>query len=231
LRSIAEARCFRDSAFALRYADLRSFASKKSQTVENDRERIVPFTSGQIQRSLDQLCLMRPLTGAEMDFDDDDIGLLLRLKHDEQPPASSYENFLSEFRRRQRDQLLRQPLLSICPDRAQNFVLRLDGRSLAPYPAAIAAVLVCGAVVSIRIYQQPDTTQFAVENSPVPSTPLANAEREFNLAPPAMPRTFNTEPILLPRNRDVLVLPVDALDSEEFIPLTSNGKHSTIIRC
>jgi hypothetical protein len=59
-------------------------------------------------------------------FDDDDIALLLRLKRDEQPPPSYYENFLSEFRRRQRDQLLRQPLLSICLDRVQNFVLRLD---------------------------------------------------------------------------------------------------------
>ena len=34
-----------------------------------------------------------------------------------------------------------------------------------------------------------------------------------------MPRTFNAEPILLRRSRDVLVLLVDSLDSEEFIPL------------
>ena len=87
-------------------------------------------------------------------FDDDDIALLLRLKRDEQPPASYYENFLSEFRRRQRDQLLRQSVLTICLERAQNFVFRLDVRSLAPYPATVVAVLVCGAVVSIRIYRQ-----------------------------------------------------------------------------
>ena len=35
-----------------------------------------------------------------------------------------------------------------------------------------------------------------------------------------MPRTFNAEPILLRRSRDVLVLLVDSLDSEEFIPLS-----------
>jgi hypothetical protein len=54
---------------------------------------------------------------------------------------------------------------------------------------------------------------------PVPSTRPANAEREFNLAPPAMPRTFNAEPIPLPRSRDVPVLPSDALGSDQFVPL------------
>jgi hypothetical protein len=40
-------------------------------------------------------------------FGDDDISQLLRLKRYEPPPASYYENFLSEFRRRQRDECLR----------------------------------------------------------------------------------------------------------------------------
>lgn len=102
-----------------------------------------------------------------MDSTDDDIALLLRLKRDEQPPASYYENFLSEFRRRQRDQLLRQSVLTIYVERAQNFVLRFDVRSLAPYPAAVAAVLVCGMVVSIRIYQQPEPAQVTHQNSPI----------------------------------------------------------------
>ena len=43
-------------------------------------------------------------------FDDDDIALLLRLKRYEQPPPDYFENFLSEFRRRQRDEFLRQPV-------------------------------------------------------------------------------------------------------------------------
>ena len=38
MRSVADARCFGHSAFALRDAELRSFAAKNSQTVENDRE-------------------------------------------------------------------------------------------------------------------------------------------------------------------------------------------------
>jgi hypothetical protein len=147
-------------------------------------------------------------------FGDNKIARLLRLERYEQPPASYYENFLSEFRRRQRDELRHQPLWSVCVDRAHDFVLRHNVRLRAAYPGGIAAVVACAAIISITIYQQPDTTQFAVENSPVLSTPPANAEREFKRAPPAMPRTFNAEPILLPRSRDVLVLPVDALDSE-----------------
>ena len=63
---------------------------------------------------------MSQKTGAEMDpFDDHEIVRLLRLKRDEQPPASYYGNFLSEFRRRQRDELLRQPVWRICFERAQ----------------------------------------------------------------------------------------------------------------
>jgi cytochrome c553 len=48
--------------------------------------------------------------GRKMDsFGNDEIARLLRLKRYEQPPADYFENFLSEFRRRQRDELLRQP--------------------------------------------------------------------------------------------------------------------------
>jgi hypothetical protein len=39
LHSIADARCFSRSAFAAHYAELRRFAAKNSQTVENDREK------------------------------------------------------------------------------------------------------------------------------------------------------------------------------------------------
>jgi len=52
-------------------------------------------------------------------FGNDEIARLLRLKRYEQPPASYYENFLSEFRRRQRDELLRQRVCRICFERAR----------------------------------------------------------------------------------------------------------------
>ena len=149
-------------------------------------------------------------------FGDDDIAQLLRLKRYEQPPASYYENFLSEFRRRQRDELLRQPVWRICFERAHGFALRHNVR---PYPAGVAVVVACAAVVSIKIYQQPEHVQIAVESSPVPSTPPANAEREFNLAPSAMPRTFNAELNFLPGSRDIPLLPADLLRSDQFVPL------------
>ena len=51
-------------------------------------------------------------------FGNDEIARLLRLKRYEQPPPAYFENFLHEFRRRQRDQLFRQPLWRICFARA-----------------------------------------------------------------------------------------------------------------
>jgi len=48
------------------------------------------------------------------EFDDREIARLLRLKRYEQPPPGYFENFLHEFHRRQRDELLRQPLWRIC---------------------------------------------------------------------------------------------------------------------
>jgi hypothetical protein len=115
--------------------------------------------------------------------------------------------------------LLREPLWSICVDRVRDFVFQYNLRPLAGYSAAIVVVIVCAAAISITIYHQPEHVQFAVESSPVPSTRPANAEREFNLAPPAMPRTFNTGSILLATSRDVPVLPSDALGSDQFVPL------------
>ena len=51
------------------------------------------------------------------------------------------------------------------------------------------------------------------------STPPANAEREFNLAPQAAARTFSAEPILRPRRRAIPFLQADLLRSDEFVPL------------
>jgi hypothetical protein len=41
LHIIAEARCFRPTPFAARYAELRRFAAENRQAVENDREIII----------------------------------------------------------------------------------------------------------------------------------------------------------------------------------------------
>src|SRR5207245_11647415 len=105
------------------------------------------------------------------EFDDSEIARLLRLKRYEQPPPVYFENFLHEFHRRQRDELLRQPLWRICLERAHNFMLQLNVRSLTSYPAAVTAVLLCAAIISLNIYQQPEPARVALQSPPTISVP------------------------------------------------------------
>ena len=129
------------------------------------------------------------------EFNDNEIARLLRLKRYEQPPPGYFENFLHEFHRRQRDELLRQPLWRICLERAQNFMSQLDMRSLASYPTAVAAVLVCAAIFLLKIYQQPETARVATQSPLTLSMPL-NAEEEWNLASPRVgTQIFRTQPV------------------------------------
>jgi hypothetical protein len=148
---------------------------------------------------------------------DDHIAQLLRLKRYEQPPPDYFENFLHEFHRRQRerDELFRQPLWRICVECAEGFALRLNIRSLAP--AGIAVLVASAALFSIRLYQQPDTNQLAVQESPIPSTPL-NGEKELDFSPPVL-TPFDIRPTVLSERRDFPVLSTDRLRSDEFVRL------------
>lgn len=128
------------------------------------------------------------------EFDDREIARLLRLKRYEQPPPGYFEDFMHEFHRRQRDELLRQPLWRICLERVHAFMLRLDVRSLTSYPAAVTAVLVCAAVISLKIYQQPETARVALQSPPALSTPVS-AEGELNLASPVSMQILRTQPV------------------------------------
>ncbi len=91
------------------------------------------------------------------EFNENDIGTLLRLKRHEQPPPDYFDNFLHEFHRRQRAELLRQPLWRIALQRAQDFMLQLNVPTLTSYPAAATAVVVCAAVLSLKVYQTPES--------------------------------------------------------------------------
>jgi hypothetical protein len=138
------------------------------------------------------------------DQDDRDIATLLRLKKYEQPPPAYFENFLHEFHRRQRDELLRQPLWRICLERAHDFMFKLNVPSLTSYPAAATALLAFAAVISLKIYQTPQGSNLA-ENRPVLSVP-AQPENEWTLASPvSATRVFSTTPLrsnsLLPTHR------------------------------
>ena len=102
---------------------------------------------------------------------EEQIGKLLRLKKYEQPPPAYFENFLHEFHRRQRDELLKEPVWRIALQRAQDFLHRLDIPGLASYPAMATAVVVCAAVISLKVYQTPTTVNVAAQNhAPVVAT-------------------------------------------------------------
>src|SRR3954453_7947007 len=102
---------------------------------------------------------------------EEQIGKLLRLKKYEQPPPAYFENFLHEFHRRQRDELLKEPVWRIALQRAQDFLHRLNIPGLASYPAMATAVVVCAAVISLKVYQTPETVNVAAQNrAPVVAT-------------------------------------------------------------
>jgi hypothetical protein len=79
-------------------------------------------------------------------------------------------------------------------ERAHGFMFRLDVRSLASYPAAVAAVLVCAAVISLKIYQQPETARVALQSPPALSMPV-NAEEELTLAAPRTAPILRMQPL------------------------------------
>ena len=129
------------------------------------------------------------------EFNDNEIAKLLRLKRYEQPSPGYFQDFLHEFHRRQRDELLRQPLWRICVNRARDFAWGLNLGTLTSYPAAATAVLICAAVISFKIYQTPQpTTTFAQNRQPAPVqvlTPPPNPEAEWTLASPVTTRFYS----------------------------------------
>jgi hypothetical protein len=127
-------------------------------------------------------------------FDDTELAALLRLKRHEQPPPGYFENFLHEFHRRQRDELLKQPLWRICLERAHDFMLRLNVPALGSYPAAVTAALACAAVISLKVYQTPEPERISAHAGPA-LTASANTGSELTLASPVATRVFSTQPL------------------------------------
>lgn len=125
------------------------------------------------------------------EFDENEIGRLLRLKRYEQPPPGYFENFLHEFHRRQRAELLREPLWRITVRRMQDFMLQLNVPALSSYPAAAAAVLALAAVIALNVTQPPDRGITTASVSQ-PAAPVARAtgDSAWSLSTPVSTRTF-----------------------------------------
>ena len=121
-------------------------------------------------------------------LNEEQIGKLLRLKKFEQPPPGYFDNFLHEFHRRQRDELLREPVWRIALQRAQDFMFRLNIPGLASYPAMATALVVCAAVISLKVYQTPETVNVAAQNrAPVVATTTL-PDSQWSLSKPVTTR-------------------------------------------
>jgi hypothetical protein len=125
------------------------------------------------------------------EFNETDIGKLLRLKRYEQPPPAYFESFLHEFHRRQRDELLRQPLWRICWQRAHDFMFSLNVPVFTSYPVAVAAVMICAAVVSLKVYQTPVSNDVALQETAALTPPAATAAA-WSLSSPVATRDFGS---------------------------------------
>ena len=130
------------------------------------------------------------------EFNDRDIATLLRLKRYEQPPPGYFDNFLHEFHRRQRAELLRQPLWRIALQRAQDFMFQLNVSTLTSYPAAATAVVVCAAVLTLKVYQTPDAEMSNVASVRLEqqaALPVANTDERWSLSTtPVVTRDFGS---------------------------------------
>ncbi|MGZ4966095.1 MAG: hypothetical protein ACXWAV_09365 [Chthoniobacterales bacterium] len=128
-------------------------------------------------------------------FTEEDIATLLRLKRHEQPPPGYFDNFLHEFHRRQRAELLREPLWKIAWQRAHDFMFQLNIPALTSYPAAATALVVLAAVISLKVYQTPNSTNVAVV------TPPAAPEPTWSLSTPVATRDLGATPFRMATER------------------------------
>lgn len=90
-------------------------------------------------------------------LDETDIQKLLRLKRYEQPPPGYFDDFMRDFQRRQRAELLRQPAWKILLERVETFFSEHSMGRYA-YSTATAAVLVFAGIASFNILNNGGST-------------------------------------------------------------------------
>lgn len=134
-------------------------------------------------------------------FNEENIGKLLRLKRHEQPPPGYFDNFLHEFHRRQRAELLRQPLWRIALQRAQDFVLQPHMPALNSYPAAATAILIFAAVLSLKVYQTPNSANLATVAVNAPVMAVVDDDTAWSLSTPVAMRELGATPSRIANER------------------------------
>ncbi|HEY8901201.1 MAG TPA: hypothetical protein VIM61_12385 [Chthoniobacterales bacterium] len=77
-----------------------------------------------------------------------DIQKLIRLKRYEQPPEDYFDDFLLEFQRRQRAEMLRRPVWQIAWDRANLWLESFRVPAIAYASILVAALGVTGVIVN-----------------------------------------------------------------------------------
>ena len=128
-------------------------------------------------------------------FTEEDIATLLRLKRHEQPPPGYFDNFLHEFHRRQRAELLRQPAWRVAWQRAQDFVSQFNMPGLTSYPAAATAVLVLAAILSLKFSQTPHASHTVAAVTATPTAAIERPEPGWSLSSsPVATRDFGVTP-------------------------------------
>ena len=122
-----------------------------------------------------------------MDDEFRDLQRLLRLKRHEVPPPAYFEDFMVEFHRRQREELLRRPLWRLALDRFEAAIPSFSPARYA-YAGATVMAVVAASLVSTRILVTPTTepgrsssVRSVAENSP--KINIYSAKPSLRLAP------------------------------------------------
>jgi len=115
-----------------------------------------------------------------------DIQKLIRLKRYEQPPEDYFDDFLLEFQRRQRAEMLQRPLWQIAWERANLWLEGFRVPALAYASILVAAVGVTGVIMNSQT--QGPAAAIASISAPniapaAPTVPVANVSSSAKLPP------------------------------------------------
>jgi hypothetical protein len=123
-----------------------------------------------------------------------EVQKLLRQRRDQLPPQEYFEDFLLEFQRRQRAEILRRPLAAVIWERANGWLEGFRVPAFAYAAIVVAAVGVTGLMLSgrdeavspVKIAAASAPAQRTVSSIPSsPNLPVARVSTDPNALPPS----------------------------------------------